>query len=256
MNKSSVNRTTNGAQSAAPAVAPTPLNPATLLGNPVRMFPAPVDEPLNLDAASLPAYRTASPTRTRKPPVRIARQHTRRITRLGSTYRHRDRRGELHGVEQRSAASAAAVPGSGYFCRRCLPIPGQSLSTWEVVAVLRHNGKIYCVPKVFPCYSPPDRKLVHELAALRAWRWRGSSAGGRRDAARRGPHRQGAEGLSSDVVLVLLSPSAVPARWILDRWQSVFWTHAAEVGTPVAALLCETCKFPDLLRRKIFFDLP
>ena len=57
------------------------------------------------------------------------------------------------------------------------------------------------------------------------------------------------------MVLVLLSPEAVPPRWVLERWKSVFWEQAAEMGTALATLLCRDAKFPDLLRRKNFFDL-
>jgi hypothetical protein len=112
------------------------------------------------------------------------------------------------------------------------------------------------VAKVFPCYSQPDRSLVQQLAEFLE---RGA---GVEVLLEEGEMQPGddliakvQEGLSADAVLVLLSPRAVPARWILKRWQSVFWEHAAEVGTPVAALLCEDCKFPELLRRKNFFDL-
>lgn len=63
------------------------------------------------------------------------------------------------------------------------------------------------------------------------------------------------EGLSADVVLVLLSPASVPPKWVLERWKSVFWDQAAEVGTALATLLCADSGFPGLLRRKNFFDL-
>ena len=110
--------------------------------------------------------------------------------------------------------------------------------------------------KVFPCYAPQDRELARQLATFLE---RGA---GVEVLLEEGEMRPGQdliakvqEGLSADVALVLLSPRAVPGRWILERWRSVFWEQAAEVGTPVAALLCEDCKFPELLRRKIFFDL-
>lgn len=112
------------------------------------------------------------------------------------------------------------------------------------------------MPKVFPCYAQADRELVRQLAAFLE---RGS---GVELLLEEGEIRPGEdlivkvqEGLSSDAVLVLLSPHAVPGRWILERWRSAFWEQAAEVGTPLAALLCEDCKFPELLRRKTFFDL-
>jgi hypothetical protein len=112
------------------------------------------------------------------------------------------------------------------------------------------------MPKVFPCYATPDRELVHELAEFLE---RGA---GVEVLLEEGEMDPGAdlvakveEGLSADVVLVLLSPEAAPARWVLERWKSVFWDQAAEVGTALATLLCRDAKFPDLLRRKNFFDL-
>jgi hypothetical protein len=112
------------------------------------------------------------------------------------------------------------------------------------------------MPKVFPCYSTPDRELVHELAAFL------EHGAGVEVLLEEGEMQPGAdliakveEGLSADVVLVLLSPAAVPPRWVLERWKSVFWEQAAEVGTALATLLCRDAKFPDLLRRKNFFDL-
>jgi hypothetical protein len=110
--------------------------------------------------------------------------------------------------------------------------------------------------KVFPCYSTPDREIVREFAAFLE---RGA---GVEVLLEEGEMPSGGdliakveEGLSADVVLVLLSPEAVPPRWILERWKSVFWEQAAEVGTALATLLCRDAKFPDLLRRKNFFDL-
>jgi hypothetical protein len=112
------------------------------------------------------------------------------------------------------------------------------------------------MPKVFPCYSTSDRELVGELAAFLE---RGA---GVEVLLEEGEMPSGGdliakveEGLSADVVLVLLSPDAVPPRWPLDRWKSVFWEQAADAGTALATLLCRDAKFPDLLRRKNFFDL-
>lgn len=111
------------------------------------------------------------------------------------------------------------------------------------------------MPKVFPCFSPSDRELVSELASFLE---RGL---GVEVLLEEGEIQPGAdliskvqEGLSADVVLVLLSPESVPDRWVLQRWQSVFWEQAAEVGTALATVLCRDCKFPDLLRRKRFHD--
>jgi len=110
--------------------------------------------------------------------------------------------------------------------------------------------------KVFPCYSTPDRELVNELAAFLE---RGASV---EVLLEEGEMPSGGdliakveEGLSADVVLALLSPEAVPQRWVLERWKSVFWEQAAEMGTALATCLSRDSKFPDLLRRKNFFDL-
>jgi len=112
------------------------------------------------------------------------------------------------------------------------------------------------MPKIFPCYSASDRELARELAALL------ESGCGVEVLLEEGEAAPGGdliakveEGLAADVVLVLLSPASVPPRWPLERWQSVFWEQAAEVGTAVATLLCEDCKFPALLKRNNFFDL-
>jgi hypothetical protein len=112
------------------------------------------------------------------------------------------------------------------------------------------------MPKVFPCYSTSDRELAQELAAFLE---RGA---GVEVLLEEGEMRPGEdlitkvqEGLSADVVLVLLSPESVPGRWVLERWKSVFWDQAAEAATALATLLCRDSKFPELLRRRNFFDL-
>lgn len=112
------------------------------------------------------------------------------------------------------------------------------------------------MPKVFPCYSTTDRELVRELAAFLE---RGAGVEVLLEEGEMPPGgdliAKVEEGLSNDVVLALISPESVPPRWVLERWKSAFWEQAAEVGTHVAILLCRDAKFPDLLRRKIFFDL-
>jgi hypothetical protein len=112
------------------------------------------------------------------------------------------------------------------------------------------------MPKVFPCYSPSDRELVHELAAFLE---RGSGVEVLIEEGEMAPSgdliAKVEEGLAADVVLVLLSPESVPPRWPLERWRPVFWDQAAEMGTALATVLCHDAKFPDLLRRKNFFDL-
>jgi hypothetical protein len=112
------------------------------------------------------------------------------------------------------------------------------------------------MPKVFPCYSTADRELAHELAAFLE---RGAGVEVLLEEGEMPPGgdliAKVEEGLAADVVLVLLSPESVPPRWVLERWRSAFWEQAAAVGTSLATLLCRDAKFPDLLRRKSFFDL-
>jgi hypothetical protein len=112
------------------------------------------------------------------------------------------------------------------------------------------------MPKVFPCYSNSERPLVQELATFLE-RGAGVEVLLEEGEMRAGEDLLGKveEGLAADVVLALVSPEAVPPRWILERWKSVFWEQPAAVGTVVATLLCRDAKFPDLLRRKNFFDL-
>ncbi|HUE21351.1 MAG TPA: toll/interleukin-1 receptor domain-containing protein [Bryobacteraceae bacterium] len=110
--------------------------------------------------------------------------------------------------------------------------------------------------KVFPCYCTQDREIVHELAAFLE---RGAAVEVLLEEGEMSPGgdltAKVEEGLAADVVLALLSPESVPPRWALERWKSVFWEQAAEAGTAVATLLCRDAKFPDLLRRKHYFDV-
>jgi len=110
--------------------------------------------------------------------------------------------------------------------------------------------------KVFPCYAASDRQLARELTAFLE---RGAGAEVLLEEGEIQPREdlvaKVEEGLSADVVLVLLSPDSAPRRWILERWKSVFWEQAAEMKTSLATLLCRDSKFPDLLRRNNFFDL-
>jgi hypothetical protein len=110
--------------------------------------------------------------------------------------------------------------------------------------------------KVFPCYSAPDRELAHQLAAFLE---RGAGVEVLLEEGEMPPGgdliAKVEEGLAADVVLVLISDGSVPPRWVLERWRPVFWEQAAQAGTALATLLCRDAKFPDLLRRKNFFDL-
>lgn len=56
-------------------------------------------------------------------------------------------------------------------------------------------------------------------------------------------------GVAADVAIVLLSSHSVPREWIRERWEPVFEPH-----NRIACVLLGECKFPQLLRRRTFFD--
>jgi hypothetical protein len=56
-------------------------------------------------------------------------------------------------------------------------------------------------------------------------------------------------GLSADVLVLLMSPASNLPRWVRDRWEPVLVARAEEMGTRVAVMLLEECAFPALLRR-------
>jgi hypothetical protein len=61
--------------------------------------------------------------------------------------------------------------------------------------------------------------------------------------------------LSADAALVLLSPASVPKTWKREKWEPVFFAKPEELETPLGFALLRDCKFPELLRRRRFFDL-
>jgi hypothetical protein len=60
--------------------------------------------------------------------------------------------------------------------------------------------------------------------------------------------------ISADVAILLLSPESVPAAWRRDRWEPILFEKAEELGTEVAFVVLRDCKFPELFRRKSFYD--
>ncbi|MDE3195953.1 MAG: toll/interleukin-1 receptor domain-containing protein [Acidobacteriota bacterium] len=61
-------------------------------------------------------------------------------------------------------------------------------------------------------------------------------------------------GLSADAALVLLSPASVPKVWKRERWEPVFFGDPSEEGPWLGFALLGECRFPELLRRRVFFD--
>jgi hypothetical protein len=62
------------------------------------------------------------------------------------------------------------------------------------------------------------------------------------------------EGLCADVLLLLLSPSSSPTRWVRERWEPVLFEQARQAQVEVVTMLIEECSFPQLLRRRNFVD--
>ncbi len=62
-------------------------------------------------------------------------------------------------------------------------------------------------------------------------------------------------GLSTDLVLILLSPDSVPKAWVRERWAPILLDRPRDFQTPIGFVLLRDCKFPELLRKQKFFDL-
>jgi hypothetical protein len=62
------------------------------------------------------------------------------------------------------------------------------------------------------------------------------------------------EGLAADVLMLLLSEDAWPARRSRQEWEPVLADQALEADAEVAAFLLSECHFPEVWRRRNFFD--
>jgi hypothetical protein len=112
------------------------------------------------------------------------------------------------------------------------------------------------MPSLVFCYAPEDEtaasELAHFLEANLAYRVSLEECRVRPDfdlidAAERA--------LSADAALILLSPASVPKTWKRERWEPVFFGNAEEFRTLIGFVLLRECKFPELFRRRHFFDL-
>jgi hypothetical protein len=56
------------------------------------------------------------------------------------------------------------------------------------------------------------------------------------------------------IVVVVLSSKSVPVLWPLADWERVLVECVRESGSQVAYFKCESCPFPQVLRRRAFFD--
>lgn len=62
------------------------------------------------------------------------------------------------------------------------------------------------------------------------------------------------EGLAADVLVLLLSEESWPARRLRQEWEPLLAEHAREAGAEVATFLLGDCPFPEVWRRRNFFD--
>jgi hypothetical protein len=62
------------------------------------------------------------------------------------------------------------------------------------------------------------------------------------------------DGLVADVLVLLLSEASWPARRPRQQWEPVLFDQAREAATEVVSIALGECPFPELLRRRNFFD--
>ena len=62
------------------------------------------------------------------------------------------------------------------------------------------------------------------------------------------------QSMAASAVILLLSPASMPERWVRSRWEPVLIEQPAEAGTGLACVELRECRFPELLRRRDFFD--
>src|SRR6185369_6231607 len=109
---------------------------------------------------------------------------------------------------------------------------------------------------VFLCHAAAERALARQLADYLG---RGIDAQVFVDEGEIAPGSdlvaKAREGRMAETILLLLSPEAVPERWVRSEWEPAFLGEPAEKGVRLAAALCRECAFPALLRRKDFLDL-
>ena len=109
---------------------------------------------------------------------------------------------------------------------------------------------------VFPAHAPEDARFAQELSTfLEA----GCDAVCQTADAAIRPSQDlidaAGEGLSADVLILLLSPKSTLPQWDRERWEPVLFDEATELNTRVAVILLAECAFPGLLRRQLkFFD--
>ncbi len=62
------------------------------------------------------------------------------------------------------------------------------------------------------------------------------------------------EGLAADILILLLSSASWPMRRPRQDWEPVLVDQARDANAEIAAILLEECPFPEVWRRRNFFD--
>ena len=62
------------------------------------------------------------------------------------------------------------------------------------------------------------------------------------------------DGLAADVLALVLSAASCPRRWRRDEWEPILFDRTRSANVELITILLADCPFPDLLRRRNFFD--
>jgi hypothetical protein len=109
---------------------------------------------------------------------------------------------------------------------------------------------------IFLCHAPEDGATAGELAAFlergaaaRVWVEEGRTAPGSDLIARVD------EGRMADVILALVSEASWPRNALRAAWEPAFIQQPAAANVAVAVLRLDSCRFPEVLRRKNCFEM-
>lgn len=61
------------------------------------------------------------------------------------------------------------------------------------------------------------------------------------------------DGRMADIVVVVLSPDSVPAKWVRAEWEEAFIAGPTHDGVRIGFIQRAECRFPEILRRHAFF---
>ena len=108
---------------------------------------------------------------------------------------------------------------------------------------------------VFLCHAPEDAAAAYDLGGYLERncpcdiRYNECGAGAAHDLL-----EAAEQSMAARAVILLLSPASMPERWIRNRWEPVLLDQPREAGIGMACVELRECRFPELLRRRDFFD--